>query len=74
MQIPERVIAVGNPAKIIKEMTEEMIAWKSRGTALYQELPAELYATLKPCEPLREIPTDRPKQQDIYKTWMQTKK
>ncbi len=74
MQIPERVIAVGNPAKIIKEMTDEMIAWKSRGTALYQELPAELYATLKPCEPLRELPIERSMQQEVYKSWMQTKK
>lgn len=69
MQIPERKIVVGNPAKIIKEVSDEMIAWKIKGTQLYQQLPAELYATLKECEPLREIPADRPKQQDIYKTW-----
>jgi carbonic anhydrase/acetyltransferase-like protein (isoleucine patch superfamily) len=72
-QIPAGKIVVGNPAKIVKEMTAEMIAWKSRGTELYQALPAELQATLKPCEPLTEVPSDRPRQQDIYKTWMQTK-
>jgi hypothetical protein len=55
-------------------MSEEMIAWKSRGTELYQQLPAELYATLKPCEPLREVPADRINQQEIYQTWMTTKK
>ncbi|MBN8703644.1 MAG: transferase hexapeptide repeat family protein [Bacteroidetes bacterium] len=69
MQIPERKIVAGNPAKIIKEMTDERIEWKTEGTKLYQQLPAELHATLKECEPLREIPADRPKQQDIYKTW-----
>ena len=69
MIIPNRKIVVGNPAKIIKEVTDEMIEWKSKGTELYQQLPAELYATLKSCEPLREIPKDRPKQQDIYKNW-----
>lgn len=69
MQIPERKIVVGNPAKIVKDVSDEMVAWKSRGTELYQQLPAELYATLKPCEPLREIPENLPKQQDIYKTW-----
>ncbi len=69
MIIPERKIAVGNPAKIIKEVSDEMIAWKTKGTELYQQLPKELYSTLKECEPLREIPTDRPKQQDIYKSW-----
>jgi phenylacetic acid degradation protein len=69
MQIPERKIVVGNPAKIIKDVSDEMLAWKTRGTQHYQQLPKELYETLKPCEPLREIPKDRPKQQDLYKTW-----
>ncbi len=69
MIIPERKIVVGNPAKIIKDVTDEMIEWKTKGTQLYQQLPAELYATLKPCEPLREIPPNRPKQQDVYKNW-----
>lgn len=69
MQIPERKIVVGNPAKIIKDVSDDMIAWKTKGTLLYQQLPSELYATLKECEPLREIPADRPKQQDVYKNW-----
>lgn len=73
MVIPERSIAVGNPARIIKEMSQEMIDWKSRGTALYQQLPDELRATLRQCEPLREIPSDRPTQQAIYKSWSQSK-
>jgi carbonic anhydrase/acetyltransferase-like protein (isoleucine patch superfamily) len=74
MSIPERSIAVGNPAKIVKEMSDEMIEWKTKGTALYQQLPSELHATLKECEPLRTIPENRPKQQEIYKTWNTTKK
>src|SRR2546430_4753451 len=41
MQIPERKIVVGNPAKIIKDVSDEMIEWKTKGTALYQQLPAE---------------------------------
>lgn len=69
MTIPERKLVAGNPAKILKDVSDEMIEWKSKGTELYQRLPAELYATLKECEPLREIPKDRPKQQDIYKSW-----
>ncbi|MGZ3904061.1 MAG: acyltransferase [Bacteroidia bacterium] len=74
MIIPERKIVVGNPAKIVKDMTDEMIAWKTEGTKLYQQLPAELYATLKECEPLREIEPNRPKQQDIYKIWKDSQK
>ncbi|MBK6444768.1 MAG: transferase hexapeptide repeat family protein [Bacteroidetes bacterium] len=69
MQIPERKVVVGNPAKIVKDVSDEMILWKTKGTELYQKLPAELYATLEECEPLREIPRNRPAQQDIYKSW-----
>ena len=64
---------VGNPAKIVKDVSDEMIEWKTQGTKLYQQLPADCKATLKECEPLREVENDRPKQQDIYKTWKQTK-
>jgi carbonic anhydrase/acetyltransferase-like protein (isoleucine patch superfamily) len=74
MQIPERKIVVGNPAKIIKDISDEMIEWKSRGTELYQNLPLELRTTLKEVEPLREVPENRPTQQEIYKTWMTSKK
>ncbi len=73
MQIPERKIVVGNPAKIIKDITDEMIAWKTKGTQLYQQLPEELYKTLTPCEPLREVPKDRAVQDANYSTWNQQK-
>lgn len=73
MHIPDRKIVVGNPAKIVKDVSDEMIVWKTKGTELYQQLPADCYATLKACEPLREAESDRPKQQDVYKTWNQTK-
>ena len=69
MIIPERKIVVGNPGKIVKDVSDEMVAWKTKGTQLYQQLPAELYTTLKPCEPLREVPKDLPKQQDVYRTF-----
>lgn len=73
MIIPPAKIVVGNPARIVKEMTPEMIAWKTKGTELYKQLPAELYATLKACDPLREIPENRPRQQEIYKSWTRQK-
>ncbi len=66
MNIPDRKVVVGNPGKIVKDVSDEMLAWKTKGTELYQQLPAELYATLKPCEPLRDIPADRPKQEVSY--------
>ncbi|HKP31178.1 MAG TPA: transferase hexapeptide repeat family protein [Chitinophagaceae bacterium] len=72
-KIPARSVVVGNPAKIVKQVTDEMIDWKTDGTRLYQSLPKELFESLKECEPLREIETDRPHQETLYKTWNQSK-
>lgn len=69
MEIPEAKIAVGNPARVVKEMSEERIRWKTEGTRLYQRLPKELEQTLKECEPLREVPADRVPITESYKTW-----
>lgn len=68
MKIPNRKMVVGNPATIIKDVSDEMISWKTKGTALYQQLPKECYETLKEVEPLREIPENRPSQEAFYKT------
>jgi phenylacetic acid degradation protein len=73
MQIPPRKVVVGNPAKIVKDVSDEMLAWKTEGTALYQALPSQLHATLRPCDPLREVPMGRAEQQLSYKTWRETK-
>jgi carbonic anhydrase/acetyltransferase-like protein (isoleucine patch superfamily) len=69
MNIPRRSLVVGNPAKIIKEVSDEMIRWKTEGTALYQALPKECQDTLKACEPLREIEENRPTQDARYERW-----
>lgn len=69
MEIKSRSLVVGNPAKIIKEVTEDMISWKTKGTSLYQTLPKDCYSTLKECEPLREIEPNRPEQEKMFQTW-----
>src|SRR5690606_33100014 len=66
--IPKRSLVVGNPAKIIKQVSDEMIAWKTKGTALYQQLPADCYESLREVEPLREVPEHMKLQKDVYKT------
>lgn len=58
--IPARSIVVGNPGKIIKQVTDDMIEWKTEGTQLYQQLPKNCHESLKPCEPLTSIPKIRP--------------
>lgn len=69
MVVPRRSLVVGNPGKIIKEVTDEMIEWKTMGTALYQTLPAECKLSLKEVEPLRAIEPNRPTQEAMFKTW-----
>jgi carbonic anhydrase/acetyltransferase-like protein (isoleucine patch superfamily) len=68
-ELPPRSLVVGNPARIVGEVSDAMLAWKTKGTRLYQMLPAELQATLVACEPLREVPADRPSQDLLYATW-----
>jgi phenylacetic acid degradation protein len=68
-KIPPRSLVAGNPAKILKQVSDEMIAWKSEGTKLYQQFPAECFKSLKPCEPRREIPENSPAPEKSYKPW-----
>src|SRR5919112_2264159 len=73
MRIPERKVVVGNPARIVKDVGDDMLAWKTEGTRLYQRLPAQLRSSLRECEPLREPPDDwterAQRQAAVYKTW-----
>ena len=72
-KIPPRSLVAGNPAKIIKQVSDEMIAWKTKGTILYQQLPGEMFEWLQPCKPLHEIPNNRPQQESLYDTWNKIK-
>lgn len=67
--IPKRSLVVGNPAKVIKEVSDEMINWKTKGTKLYQQLPAECQESLKEVEPLREVPKHQKMQESFYSTF-----
>ena len=64
-----RSLIVGNPGKVIKKVSDKMIEWKKKGTELYQSMPGEMKKHWKPCEPLREVPTDRPDQTMDFTTW-----
>jgi carbonic anhydrase/acetyltransferase-like protein (isoleucine patch superfamily) len=68
-KIPGRSLFAGNPARKIKEVSDEMIAWKTEGTKLYQALPAQMYNTLQVVNPLTEIPSVSPGQAETYKPW-----
>ncbi len=72
--IPARSLVTGNPSKIIKQVSDDMMKWKTAGTKLYQQLPKEMFETWKECEPLREALVHKRAEADIYKTWKETKK
>ena len=67
-----RSLVVGNPAKKVKDVSDQMIAWKTKGTGLYQQLPQDCRDTLKEVKPLREAEPNRPVQEDKFKTWRKT--
>ncbi|MGB3590100.1 MAG: transferase hexapeptide repeat family protein [Nonlabens sp.] len=73
-QFEERSLIVGNPAKVIKKVTDQMLEWKTAGTRLYQQLPLDCHETMQEVEPLRELPKNRPVQEDFYKTLSEFKK
>jgi phenylacetic acid degradation protein len=68
-----RSLIVGNPAKVIKQVSDAMIDWKTAGTKLYEQLPKDCYDTMREVQPLQEIPDDRPVQEDFYKTLSEIK-
>jgi len=74
VEIPMRSLVTGNPATIIKKVSDEMMNWKTEGTQLYQSLPKEMFASWKPCEPLRTLDANRPAQETLYKTWNEIRK
>ena len=71
--IPARSVVVGNPSEIVKAVTDEMIAWKTAGTKLYQQLPKEMFEAWKSCEPLREKNESHQLPPSNYKTWNEIK-
>ena len=73
-KIPSRSLVAGNPGKIIKQVSDEMITWKTKGTELYQSLAKEMFEQSNPAESLKEIPADRPQQDNFYSPWNQQQK
>ena len=74
-QFENRSLIVGNPARRIKAVSDEMMQWKTEGTQLYQSLPETMRQRWHPVEPLRPIPDTAPEEQlaGLYKTWIQTR-
>jgi phenylacetic acid degradation protein len=59
--IPPRSLALGIPARVVRQLTDEEIAWKRTGTLQYQELAVRSLASARAVEPLTAPQPDRPR-------------
>ncbi len=73
-KIRDRQMVVGNPCRVVKAVSDRMIEWKSKGTALYRSLPPELRETLRECTPLQKPEPGRPRAGKGYETWKKSEK
>jgi len=72
-ECPPRSMLVGSPAKILRQVSDKEIAWKSQGTAEYQQLALRSKMTLKQVKALTEPELNRPRidlksYEPLYKT------
>ena len=58
--VPRRTLVTGVPARVVRTLTPEELAWKATGTREYQELAARCLAMLKECQPLAAPEAGRP--------------
>jgi phenylacetic acid degradation protein len=59
MVVPPRMLVAGVPAKILRELSEQELAWKIEGTQSYQELTRRSRATMIETEALAVVEADR---------------
>lgn len=59
MVVPARSLVAGMPARIVRELTEQEMAWKVEGTALYRQLAQRAFAGMRVTEALTEVEADR---------------
>lgn len=59
MHVPPRSLAVGTPAKIVRNLTDEEVAWKVSATKSYQDLTVRSLQTMRETEPLRAVEPNR---------------
>lgn len=59
MIIPARSLAAGMPAKLIRQLSDEELAWKMDGTRTYQHLTQRCLATMVEADALTEVEPNR---------------
>ena len=61
MVVPPRTLVAGTPARVVRDLTDKERAWKTKGTAEYQELARRCLATMQEVTPLAAPELDRPR-------------
>jgi Uma2 family endonuclease len=72
-KIPMRSLVAGSPAKILKEVSDEMLRWKMEGTAIYQALPGDMKAYWKLAEEPGNLQKP-PAEERSYRPWKETRR
>jgi phenylacetic acid degradation protein len=52
-------MVMGTPAKVVRELTDDDVKWKSFGTRQYHELNVRSLETMREVEALTEVEPDR---------------
>lgn len=59
MLVPPRSLAIGAPARIARQLTDDEVAWKVSGTRSYQDLTLRSLRSLREVPPLAAVEADR---------------
>jgi phenylacetic acid degradation protein len=59
LQVPPGMLAVGSPAKVVRALSADEIAWKRQGTGIYQRLALEARDKIAPARALTRPEADR---------------
>lgn len=62
-KVAPRTLVVGSPARKLRDLTDDEVAWKLEGTQVYQELSRRCMASMVEVTPLSEVEADRPRLQ-----------
>ena len=60
MKVAAQTLVAGVPAKLIRPLKDEEVAWKRKGTMAYQDLTMRSLNTMKEVTPLTEAEAGRP--------------
>ena len=59
MKVPARTLVAGIPARPVRELTDDELAWKADATRQYQELAVRCLNTMREAVALTEVEPDR---------------